>query len=94
VTGPSGGDSPLTSPEAVLAACEAAVRDAVTVNTAVQAQQGAWLDASLPEPFGHGRRRWHPLTPGGGKGARGLYSNSRAGTCRRLVHADDWRGHR
>jgi hypothetical protein len=49
VTGPAGGDSTLTSPEAVLAACEAAVRDAVTVNAAQQEAAGRWMSASEPE---------------------------------------------
>jgi hypothetical protein len=39
----------LTSPEAVLAACEAAVRDAVTVNAAQQEAAGRWMSASEPE---------------------------------------------
>jgi len=52
MTGPSGGDSPLTSPEAVLQACRDAVAAAVTVNTVQQAEAGQWLDGGLPEPSG------------------------------------------
>jgi hypothetical protein len=50
VTGPSGGDSPLTSPEAVLRACRDAVAAAVTVNNTVQQAQGRWHDGGPPEP--------------------------------------------
>jgi len=46
VSGPSGGDSPLTSPEAILAACRDAVAAAVTVNTEQQGSAGRWMTAS------------------------------------------------
>ena len=58
--GPAGGDSPLTSYEATVAAARDAVQAALAVNAEQQAQAPAWLNAALPEP----------ASPVGGTGAR------------------------
>jgi hypothetical protein len=47
--GPSGGDSPLTSPEAVLAAAEAAVAAAVAASDAEQQRAGMFLEGPREE---------------------------------------------
>jgi hypothetical protein len=49
VTGPASGDSPLTSPEAILQACRDAVAAAVATNSDQQASAGRWMTASEPE---------------------------------------------
>jgi hypothetical protein len=50
MTGSTGGDSPLSSYEANVAAAAAAVQAAIAVNAKQQASAQAWLDAALPEP--------------------------------------------
>jgi len=49
MTGPVGGDSPLTSYEATVAACRQAVADATATNDAQQTAAQAWFTAGLPE---------------------------------------------
>jgi len=47
------GDSPLTSPEAIVAAARQAVQEAAATNDSQQAQAGAWLDGGLPAGEAH-----------------------------------------
>jgi hypothetical protein len=49
MTGPVGGDSPLTSYEASVAACRQAVADATAANDVQQAAARVWFIAGLPE---------------------------------------------
>jgi hypothetical protein len=53
VTGPTGGNSPLTSPEAIVAAVRVAVDQAVTANAGQQAEAGRWLTGGLPAGDAH-----------------------------------------
>jgi hypothetical protein len=49
MTGPSGGDSPLTSYEATVQAARDAVAAAVATAAEQQRQVQVWMDASEPE---------------------------------------------